>query len=205
MANKKELKQKIKKLKQKIRQLKLRVAIDSLTGVANRHRFHEYLIQQWRQCAREEQPLSLILCDLDHFKRINDTYGHPVGDDCLRQVAQTLSTVVKRPADLVARYGGEEFALILPNTPPEGAQRIAERLRIAVANLWFAYQPTSGSLGVTLSLGVAGLIPHNSNSWNQLIALADRALYRAKQNGRNRVMSVDFFLESGEVEPRFRR
>jgi diguanylate cyclase (GGDEF)-like protein len=203
MVKKKKLKQKINKLKQKIRQLELRVTTDSLTGIANRHRFREYLIQQWCQCAREEQPLSLILCDLDHFKRINDTYGHLVGDDCLRQVAQILSKGVKRPADLVARYGGEEFALILPNTPSEGAQQVAERLRTAVANLSVAHKPTKDSLEVTVSLGVAGLIPHDRHSWNQLIALADRALYCAKQMGRNRVISVDFFLESIDKDSRF--
>lgn len=108
-------------LEQANAELRRLVTLDGLTQIANRRRFDEYLTQEWLRSAREQQPLALVFCDIDYFKPYNDTYGHQAGDDCLRQVAQTLETVAHRPADLAARYGGEEFALILPNTPQSGA------------------------------------------------------------------------------------
>jgi diguanylate cyclase (GGDEF)-like protein len=159
--------------------------LDSLTQVANRRRFDEYLQQSWQRLMREQQPLSLILCDIDYFKRYNDTYGHQAGDECLKQVAQAISHSLKRPDDLAARYGGEEFAAILPNTPIEGAIQVAETISFQVQQLEIPHQRSSISDRVTLSLGISGLIPQPNNSIEILIANADRALYQAKERGRN--------------------
>ncbi|MGK7877628.1 MAG: diguanylate cyclase [Xenococcaceae cyanobacterium] len=163
--------------------------IDGLTQVANRRRFDEYLNQEWRRLAREQVPLSLILCDVDFFKRYNDTYGHQAGDDCLRAVAQAISRVVKRPADLVARYGGEEFAVILPNTNAEGAVKVAEMIWLEVQCLQIAHCQSDVSEYVTLSLGVSSKVPTQEVSSKVLIAAADKALYEAKEQGRDCVVA----------------
>ena len=107
--------------------------------MANRRQFDRYLALEWKRGAREKQPLSLILCDIDYFKLYNDTYGHQAGDRCLMEVAQTIAKVIKRPADLVARYGGEEFAVILPNTNLSGAKYIAQQIRARVEALKIAH------------------------------------------------------------------
>lgn len=159
--------------------------LDELTGVANRRCFNDYLNEEWRRMAREKLPLSLILCDIDYFKQYNDTYGHLVGDFCLQKVAQTISDVVKRPADLVARYGGEEFVTILPNTSDEGALQIAEVMRNEVQNLKMEHAKSTISKYVTLSLGIVSLIPQNPLNPSILLAVADKALYQAKAQGRN--------------------
>jgi diguanylate cyclase (GGDEF)-like protein len=166
--------------------------LDSLTQVANRRRFDEYLQQSWQRLSREQQPLCLILCDIDYFKRYNDTYGHQAGDECLKQVAQAISHSLKRPSDLIARYGGEEFAAILPNTPIEGAIQVAETISFQVRQLKIPHQQSSVSDRVTLSLGISGLIPQPNRSIKTLIADADRALYQAKEQGRNRYYSATF-------------
>jgi diguanylate cyclase (GGDEF)-like protein len=162
--------------------------IDGLTKIANRRRFDEYLVNEWKRHARLQQPLSLILCDVDHFKLYNDHYGHLAGDECLRQVAVAISQCL-RAGDLVARYGGEEFAIVLPQVEGEVACRIAERIRAAVesAGLPHAHPEVSGR--VTLSVGMAWGIPpeHAPSGARTLIELADRGLYEAKKNGRNRV------------------
>ena len=160
---------------------------DALTQVANRRRFDEYLDQEWQRMAREEAPLSLILCDVDFFKGYNDTYGHQVGDYCLRQVARAISRSVKRPADLVARYGGEEFALILPNTNAEGAVQLAEKVRSEIKALEIAHAKSQISKCVTLSVGVASTVDCLTSS-AMLISEADKALYQAKAKGRDRVV-----------------
>jgi diguanylate cyclase (GGDEF)-like protein len=172
-------------------QLQRLASLDSLTSVANRRRFDNYLEQEWRRMAREQAPLSLILCDIDCFKAYNDTYGHLAGDDCLQQVARAISHVVKRPADLVARYGGEEFAVILPNTKTEGAIQIAEKIRSRVKALRIVHANSRFRQHVTLSLGVASTIPGDESSPTILIAAADRALYQAKAQGRDRVILED--------------
>ncbi len=161
---------------------------DSLTQVANRRRFDEYLDQEWRRMAREQALLSLILCDIDCFKSYNDTYGHQAGDDCLQQVARAISRHVKRPADLVARYGGEEFAVILPNTNAEGAVHVAEFIRSEVKALEIVHANSQPSGYVTLSLGVASTIPCHELSCATLITVTDKALYQAKAEGRDRVI-----------------
>lgn len=160
---------------------------DSLTGVANRRRFDEYLDWEWRRLSREKKPLSLILCDLDFFKSYNDTYGHQAGDACLQQVANSIQMSVKRSADLVARYGGEEFAIILPNTDAFGGLTVAEEIRKKIKSLQIPHAGSLVNKYVTLSLGLATIIPHLETSPEQLITVADLALYQAKAKGRDRV------------------
>jgi diguanylate cyclase (GGDEF)-like protein len=161
------------------------VHIDSLTQVANRRQFDTYFDQEWRRLAREQAPLALILCDVDYFKKYNDCYGHIAGDVCLQQIAKALMRAVTRPADLVARYGGEEFGIILPNTNAEGAIRVAERIQAEIEQLQILHSQSEVSAYVTMSLGISSQIPHQEISTEQSIAAADRALYRAKQQGRN--------------------
>ncbi len=158
---------------------------DGLTLVANRRRFDEYFDREWRRCARDQTPISLILCDIDYFKRYNDSCGHLAGDDCLRQVAAAINKGIMRPADLLARYGGEEFAVILPNTPSEGAVTVANRIQSQIRDLQIPH-PASEMKRVTLSLGVATKIPSESAKASELLAAADAALYLAKNQGRDR-------------------
>ncbi len=159
--------------------------LDGLTQVANRRRFDEYLLQEWRRLKREQSCLSLIMCDVDYFKCFNDTYGHQAGDDCLRKVARAICKTVKRPADLVARYGGEEFAIVLPNTPLEGAILIAQFMHESIEELKIPNFHSSVSQYVTLSVGVSSTIPDCHHTPEDLIAVVDKALYQAKQQGRN--------------------
>ncbi len=164
------------------------VNIDGLTQVANRRCFDERIVLEWERLSREQQPLSLLLFDIDYFKLYNDYYGHQMGDDCLTNIAQTVKNTLCRPADLVARYGGEEFAIILPNTDINGASTVAEQIRLAIINLAIAHQK-SGIKDVdivTISLGVASIFPNSMQEPSLLIKQADIALYRAKQQGRNR-------------------
>jgi diguanylate cyclase (GGDEF)-like protein/PAS domain S-box-containing protein len=160
-------------------------ALDGLTQVANRRCFDEYLEREWRRALREQTPLALILCDIDFFKLYNDTYGHQAGDDCLRQVAQVLSSATERPADLVARYGGEEFVVVLPNTPSASAAYVADRLRETIAALHLPHSSSPINAHVTISLGVACKVPQPAETPSALIAAADQALYLAKAEGRN--------------------
>lgn len=168
--------------------------IDGLTGVANRRRFDEYLKREWRRMIREQQIISLILCDIDYFKFYNDHYGHQQGDRCLQQVAQALKQTVKRPADLVARYGGEEFAVILPRTSAKGAICVAESAKNAVQQLEIKHTGSQVSQVVSLSLGVASINPSLQLSEDTLVKAADLALYEAKKRGRNRAVLKTFSL-----------
>ncbi|MEX0271824.1 diguanylate cyclase [Leptolyngbyaceae cyanobacterium UHCC 1019] len=162
--------------------------LDGLTQVANRRGFDNCLAHEWRRLSREQQPLALVLCDVDCFKRFNDTYGHQAGDQCLRQIAGAIGLATKRPGDLVARYGGEEFAVILPNTPTQGALKVADDIQLAIADLKIAHQGSLVSQFVTMSLGVAVITPLLDVSSIHLVTAADRALYRAKAEGRDRVV-----------------
>ncbi len=159
--------------------------LDGLTGVANRRRFDEYLLQQWNCLARERRDLSLILCDIDYFKGYNDYYGHQAGDTCLIEVAKAIKNTLKRPADLITRYGGEEFAVVLPNTHPDGAHQVAELIRENVKCLKIAHEGSQISQYITLSLGVSSQIPIAGMSMERLIADADKALYISKKEGRD--------------------
>jgi diguanylate cyclase (GGDEF)-like protein len=163
------------------------VSIDGLTGIANRRQFDEVLAREVRRCLRERQPLSLILCDIDGFKRYNDTYGHARGDDTLRRVAQAVEKTFRRAGDLAARYGGEEFAIVLPGIDARRAWLFADRLR---RNIWRLAVPNAVSTvadRVTISAGVATAMFDRIYGIEELIQAADMVLYRAKGHGRNRV------------------
>ncbi len=155
--------------------------IDGLTGLYNRRWMNEYFKRQINRAKSDKKPLVLMLADLDHFKKVNDLYGHVVGDEVLSSVASVLPHQF-RPTDLLARFGGEEFAMILPNTPTDMALKIAERVRGAIASTRVEFYP---EIQLTLSLGVATLRP--DDDMNSLLSRADHALYQAKENGRNRV------------------
>jgi len=159
---------------------------DGLTGIANRRSFDSYLMSEVRRGARERQPLSLILSDVDHFKALNDCYGHQAGDDCLRRVAAALSSAGRRPADLAARYGGEEFAMVLPGTALEGAVDVAQAVSRVIDGLAIPHARSAVRQTVTLSQGIVSLILEKETASEDLIQRADQALYLAKQQGRNR-------------------
>jgi len=159
--------------------------LDGLTQVANRHCFNHTLTVEWRRCNCEKESLSLILCDVDYFKRYNDCYSHQMGDDCLVRVAKTLSLATKRPRDLVARYGGEEFAVILPVTDQDGAIIVADSIGKEVKKLQIPHLDSDVREWVTLSLGIATIFPHDNVLPKTLIAAADKALYQAKAEGRD--------------------
>ena len=163
---------------------------DALTGTFNRRRLEEFLDTEWRRGARTRRPLSVILLDLDRFKEINDTLGHPVGDLCLNRVAHLLKTHFRRPGDLVARFGGDEFVVVMADTEAEAAVQSAEALRAAVERGEGATADPSDATPLTLSLGVATLVPEAETGAELLLKLADGALLAAKQGGRNRVCSV---------------
>ncbi|WP_144054399.1 diguanylate cyclase domain-containing protein [Pleurocapsa sp. PCC 7319] len=167
------------------RELEKLSVLDSLTQVANRRRFDDYLIQEWQKLRQEQAPLALILCDIDYFKLYNDTYGHPIGDSCLQQVALAIECVIESIPGLVARYGGEEFGIILPHLSGEKALKVAQKIAISVNQLHIVHQQSSVSEYVTISLGVHSLIPSGEFSPELLVALADKALYEAKEQGRN--------------------
>lgn len=187
-----ELEQKVEKrtlaLQQANQELQRLTMVDGLTGVANRRHFDQHLAREWRRAVREQSPLSLILIDIDYFKRYNDYYGHPAGDTCLQQVAQTLHRQIHRSHDLAARYGGEEFVVILPNTGIEGAVHLAETIRQAVKDLQLPHAESLISQFISLSLGVATTVPTVDFSPSILIEYADKQLYQAKIAGRNRVI-----------------
>jgi len=159
---------------------------DGLTGIPNRRHLEGFLDLLWSQALRLSGPIAVILMDLDHFKAFNDHYGHLAGDDCLRQVAQTLERCTQRKTDLMARFGGEEFVCILPGTDQEGAALVAEQLRGAVEALAIPHAASGASDRVTISLGLAGCVPCGDDKPDLLLERADRALYEAKKQGRNR-------------------
>lgn len=160
--------------------------VDKLTQIANRYRFDEYLLQEWNRLETEQQPLSLIICDVDYFKKYNDFYGHQRGDSCLQQVALLLLSVVKYPTHLVARYGGEEFAVIMPSTEAAKAIVVAESIQQAIHQSQFPHPCSDVSQFITISLGISTVVPSRTTSPANLIAVADKALYQAKRQGRNR-------------------
>ncbi|WP_066382524.1 MULTISPECIES: diguanylate cyclase domain-containing protein [unclassified Anabaena] len=168
---------------QKLEQL---VNLDGLTQVANRRCFDERLQAEWTRLAREQQPLALILFDVDKFKNYNDYYGHLGGDDCLVRVAQTVQQKVYRPADLVARYGGEEFSILLPNTDLTAAIKVAQNIQQAIHDLALPHAKSDVKDIVTVSMGICSLIPSLDIKPDTLISSADQALYHAKQQGRDR-------------------
>lgn len=171
------------------RRLETLSVTDALTGLANRRRMTDVLDQEWMLAVRHQTPLGLAMVDIDFFKLFNDHYGHPAGDQCLRQVAAILNNNV-RATDVVARYGGEEFVIVMPKVNLEGTKRIAQRVRTAVAALDRRHEHSP--LGfVTVSIGVASIIPSDASSPELLLEAADNMLYQAKRNGRNRVESAE--------------
>jgi diguanylate cyclase (GGDEF)-like protein/PAS domain S-box-containing protein len=177
-------------LQQAMWELDRLATLDGLTQVANRRRFDSYLMQEWQRLARTLQPLSLILCDVDYFKRYNDHYGHQAGDLCLQMIAQAMDKVAKRPADLVARYGGEEFAILLSQTDRAGAEQVAEALQWAIRSLALPHDTSQVSQYVTMSVGIATMLPLQHQLPDELIKRADQALYLAKEQGRDRICHV---------------
>lgn len=163
------------------------VFLDGLSGVFNRRYFDQQMGVEWGRAARNNTPLSLIMVDVDHFKLFNDRYGHQAGDDCLRQIAQTLKSGLRRPSDLVARYGGEEFACILPETGFEDAMAIAQEMEhmVRAHKIPHAFSQFDGV--VTASLGLATRTVQAVGDAESLVGLADAQLYLAKQTGRGRV------------------
>ncbi|CAG1009123.1 two-component system, sensor histidine kinase LadS [Burkholderiales bacterium] len=193
-----DLRETIESLESANRGLRKSNMIDPLTGIRNRRYFEERLQAEWERSLRGENWLAVILLDLDHFKRINDTFGHPAGDACLVSAAHAISDVIRRSGDRVTRFGGEEFAIVLPATDPFGAARIGETLRKAIADLEVS---ANGSwLRLTTSVGVAALRPKLGLRPEMLVELADQALYRAKQQGRNRMcVAAENFTPEAEV------
>jgi two-component system, chemotaxis family, response regulator WspR len=162
--------------------------VDGLTGLANRRYFDEFFTAEWKRAVRTQTPLSVLMIDIDCFKRYNDTYGHLAGDQVLRQVAETIQRNCGRSTDLGARYGGEEFIMVLCNTPITGIRAVGETLRQDIADLKLRHMASVVADHVTVSIGGASLIPRLSQSAALLIDAADRALYRAKDGGRNRLV-----------------
>nr|WP_229503745.1 diguanylate cyclase [Massilia putida] len=167
-------------------ELRRLAALDGLTGIANRRRFDEALHVEWQRGRRQGSPLALLLCDVDHFKLYNDHLGHPAGDLCLKKTAAVLTGQLKRPADLAARYGGEEFVLLLPDTDLAGALRVGDACRAGLEQLALPH-PGAPCGFVTMSMGVAAIVPGTGETIEDLVAWADAALYEAKRSGRNRV------------------
>ncbi len=161
---------------------------DGLTQVANRSHFDDYLKDEWKRATRNQSPLSLIMIDIDNFKLFNDFYGHVHGDECLKRVAEAIKNSLERPTDLAARYGGEEFSCILPSTSLAGAAQLAEQIRINIYQLAIPHPKSLTDSIVTISLGVSQIIPTQGDKITEFIQQADRKLYRAKKEGRNRII-----------------
>ncbi|WCE32226.1 sensor domain-containing diguanylate cyclase [Vibrio sp. SCSIO 43137] len=163
--------------------------LDPLTGIANRRKFDEYLALQWRELARSKKSLSLIFIDIDHFKLINDNYGHPTGDQVLVEVASVLKGFARRPYDICARYGGEEFMLLLSHTNLSQARKIAQRVQSEIRNYSFVKDSPEFSQPVTISIGLATTQPTPDTDMYTFIDFADKLLYQAKNGGRDRIVS----------------
>lgn len=164
--------------------------LDGLTQIANRRKFDEMLIEEWRIMKRQQLPLSLILCDIDYFKQYNDTYGHQVGDDCLCAVAAAIATCTGRLSDVAFRYGGEEFAVLLPNTSLADAIKVAKAIQTNIQRLQLPHRQSKVSQYVTASLGVTSMIPSAVTAPQELLMQADRALYQAKLEGRDQIYVI---------------
>lgn len=168
-------------------QLMMLSITDGLTGLINRRHFDVLLAEEWKRAHRKGESVSLLLMDVDHFKEYNDTYGHAVGDDCLKKIAYALSRIAMRDADKIARVGGEEFAMILPGTDIKGAAHVADRIRVYISELALPHSSSTTSDIVTISIGVTCQVPGNANATRDLYIAADEALYTAKTSGRNRI------------------
>jgi diguanylate cyclase (GGDEF)-like protein len=160
---------------------------DSLTGLANRRGFAEFLAQTWQRAMRDQSPISILIIDIDNFKAYNDIYGHQKGDSCLKLVAEAIRRAVGRASDLVSRYGGEEFVVVLGDTPLDGGLRVAEKIRATVEGLGIPHEGAGNRPCVTVSIGVTSTLPDRQTQPETVLVAADRAMYNAKSDGRNRV------------------
>ncbi|MEA5533369.1 diguanylate cyclase domain-containing protein [Crocosphaera sp. XPORK-15E] len=188
-AKLKETNAKLEKANQELKKLSI---LDPLLPIANRRRFDEYLRQEWERLCRERRYLALIFADVDYFKQYNDEYQHQTGDHCLIALAKTIQRSLKRPSDLLARFGGEELVIVLPNTSPDGAIKVAERIQEEIALLKIPHSRSQVSDYVTISMGITAMVPIKGCSPLTLINIADKALYQAKNQGRNRFI-LEFF------------
>jgi diguanylate cyclase (GGDEF)-like protein len=190
VAREHELVAATRKLQAANQQLLRLSVVDAVTGVANRRAFDQTLDRIWRSASRHQWEVAMVMIDIDCFKGYNDSLGHPAGDDCLRRVAGGLTDALKRPDDFLARYGGEEFAAILPQTDLSGAAVVAERLRRSIEALDIRHPASPLANHVTISQGVASILPRLEAARFNLISMADEALYEAKRSGRNRVSTL---------------
>lgn len=188
---KRQLLKNARELEEANQRLHLLSSLDPLTGLANRRRFNEVLRAEWRRAMREQNPVAIILVDIDNFKAYNDYYGHLAGDECLRLISDTLNSPLMRPSDVVARFGGEEFILLLPGTDLAGGLHIAETARQKVEKLAIPHATSAVASCVTVSFGVSAVIPPRSGmDETALIHVADTALYQAKDAGKNRCQAL---------------
>ncbi|MED5509351.1 MAG: sensor domain-containing diguanylate cyclase [Pseudomonadota bacterium] len=187
ISERKETEQKLLDLQKELEELSFK---DGLTGVSNRRMLDSVLEQEWVRARREQQPLSLLLIDIDFFKQFNDFYGHMQGDDCLIKVAQVLSEAATRSRDFFARFGGEEFVMVLPETDAEAAQKIAQRCQQFIFKQQIPHAESAVSQILTISIGSGTLIPSHKDELRDFVDRIDRALYQAKQAGRNRIQAA---------------
>lgn len=184
-----ELKSALEKLSEAHMILQELTTIDTVTGIRNRHYFDEVYYQEWRRAVRQQYPMTIILLDIDHFKKVNDTYGHLSGDECLAAVAKDIDSMFNRPSDIVARFGGEEFIVILPYVELANARDLAEQVRKRIEH--HRISANGHRISVTVSVGVASIQPTDGMDPKSLIGHADVALYQAKSRGRNSVATFD--------------
>ncbi len=187
-------------LKKRLEEVWRLSVVDGLTGVFNRGYFYEHFNMELSRACRYGNDLSLVMCDIDHFKKVNDRWGHLTGDLVLKDVAQSLASAVRYDIDWVARYGGEEFVIVLPQTGFAGAEAVADRLREEIAAKRFDYMMQEG---ITVSFGVTAVSEKDRNqpvAVDTLVERVDRCLYRAKREGRNRVVGVNEFKKHMAVE-----
>jgi two-component system, chemotaxis family, response regulator WspR len=162
--------------------------LDGLTGLSNRRYFDEHLALQWAQCTRDRNDISLLMIDVDEFKKYNDTYGHLKGDEALKAIAAAIAEAIERPSDMAARFGGEEFSAVLPGTPAEGATHVAEKIRERIRARGISHSASTVGPLLSVSIGGATLSPRPGEEASTLIQCADDALYEAKRAGRDRVV-----------------
>ena len=187
VARTKELQEANEALRLANQKLEIHSQTDGLLGIANRKYFDTRLEDEWHRAVRDQHPVGLLMIDVDFFKNYNDHCGHVAGDACLQAVAKAAAARMVRGADLLVRYGGEEFVVLLPNTSPRGAQKVAEGIRLAVAELNIPHPDSSVADHVTVSIGAASILPDRQSKPEQVVLAADQALYAAKQQGRDRV------------------